>query len=113
MDTIEFISQSLRQVHIRLVASCEGLTQDQVLWRPAPHANNIGFILWHVARAVSSATAWQCGHLPAYTRNSASLRMRLHLATAWGSGRCQYRRSRRCWITLGRRTHGLWSSSPR
>ena len=50
MDTIEFISQSLRQVHIRLVASCEGLTQDQVLWRPAPHANNIGFILWHVAR---------------------------------------------------------------
>ncbi len=50
MDTIEFISQSLRQVHIRLVASCEGLTQDQVLWRPAPHANNVGFILWHVAR---------------------------------------------------------------
>ena len=38
-------------MHIRLVASCEGLKQDQVLWRPAPHANNIGFILWHVARA--------------------------------------------------------------
>ena len=50
MDTIEFVSQSLRQVHIRLAISCEGLTQDQVLWRPAPHANNIGFILWHVAR---------------------------------------------------------------
>ena len=51
MDTVEFISQSLRQVHIRLLASCEGLTQEQVLWRPAPTANNIGFNLWHVARS--------------------------------------------------------------
>ena len=51
MDTIEFVSQSLRQVHIRLLASCEGLAQEQVLWRPVPTANNIGFILWHVARA--------------------------------------------------------------
>ena len=50
MDTVEFIHQSLRQVHVRLLGSCEGLTQEQVLWRPAPAANNIGFILWHVAR---------------------------------------------------------------
>jgi uncharacterized damage-inducible protein DinB len=51
MNTIEFISQSLQQVQIRLLATCDGLADEQVLWRPSPHSNNIGFILWHVARA--------------------------------------------------------------
>ena len=57
MDTVGFISQSLHQVQIRLEASCEGLTQEQVLWRPLPHSNSIGFILWHVARAEDNRTA--------------------------------------------------------
>ncbi len=57
MDTVEFISASLRQVRIRLSATCEGLTQEQVLWRPAPHANSIGFILWHMARAEDNRIA--------------------------------------------------------
>ena len=51
MNTAIFISQCLEQVQIRLRATCEGLSQEQVLWRPFPHANSIGFILWHVARA--------------------------------------------------------------
>ena len=50
MDAISFISDTLRQVQLRLLATCHGLTQDQVLWRPASHANNIGFILWHLTR---------------------------------------------------------------
>lgn len=51
MDTIQFISQSMAQVQLRLLATCEGLTREQVLWRALPHANNIGFILWHVGRS--------------------------------------------------------------
>lgn len=51
LNTIEFISQSLQQVQIRLLATCDCLSDEQVLWRPSPHSNNIGFILWHVARA--------------------------------------------------------------
>ena len=51
MDTVTFISDTLRQVHLRLMATCQGLTQDEVLWRPTPYANNIGFILWHLTRA--------------------------------------------------------------
>ena len=50
MDAATFISDSLRQVQFRLLATCDGLTQDQVLWRPSPQANNIGFILWHLTR---------------------------------------------------------------
>ena len=50
MDVVAFISDALRQVQLRLLATCQGLSQEQVLWRPLPHANNIGFILWHLAR---------------------------------------------------------------
>ena len=50
MDALTFISDALRQVQLRLLATCQGLTQDQVLWRPSLHANNIGFILWHLTR---------------------------------------------------------------
>lgn len=50
MDAVGFISDCLAQVHLRLLATCEGLSREQLLWRPAPTANNIGFILWHLAR---------------------------------------------------------------
>ena len=50
MDAVTFIWDTLRQVQLRLLATCQGLTQDQVLWRPTPYANNIGFILWHLTR---------------------------------------------------------------
>ena len=51
MDAVAFIWDTLRQVHLGLSETCQGLTQDEVLWRPFPLANNIGFILWHVTRA--------------------------------------------------------------
>ena len=51
MDSVNFISDWLEQVEIRLLGTCEGMTQEEVLWRPAPYANNIGFILWRVTRA--------------------------------------------------------------
>ena len=51
MNTVLFISQSLIQAQVRLLASCNGLAREQVLWRPALHANNIGFNLWHLARS--------------------------------------------------------------
>ena len=50
MDAVHFISNCLAQVHLRLMATCYDLTQYQLLWRPAPTANNIGFILWHLVR---------------------------------------------------------------
>ena len=50
MSTVQFISDCLQQTHIRLMATCDGLTWEQMLWRPAPTANNIGFILWHITR---------------------------------------------------------------
>ena len=45
-----FITDCLTQAQIRLAGTCEGLTDGQLRWRPAPAANNIGFILWHLSR---------------------------------------------------------------
>ena len=62
MDTLKFITDCLTQTHLRLAATCDGLTAAQMAWRPAPTANNIGFILWHVCRNEDSritATARQ------------------------------------------------------
>ena len=64
MDTIEFITQSLSQVQFRLHATCEGLTQEQTLWRPTGYANNIGFILWHMSRAEDYVTNRLRGETP-------------------------------------------------
>ena len=50
MDAAGFILDCLAQVHLRLMITCEGLSTEQLLWRPAPTANNIGFILWHLSR---------------------------------------------------------------
>ena len=50
MDAVAFISDCLAQVHLRLMATCKGLNSEQLLWRPVPTANNIGFILRHLAR---------------------------------------------------------------
>ena len=51
MDAITFIRQALTQAHERLMGSLDGLTEADVAWRPAPHANAILEIAWHVARA--------------------------------------------------------------
>ena len=50
MDAIDLISECLVSVLVRLVTTCKGLTVNQLEWRPKPNANNIGFILWHMAR---------------------------------------------------------------
>ena len=64
MELLEFISESLAQVHLRLMETCEGLTQEQVLWRPVPGTNNIGFILWHMSRAQDNTARQLAGGGP-------------------------------------------------
>ena len=67
MDTTTFVRQSLQQAHVRLQATCGGLSDEQARWRPAPHSNSISFILWHIARVedelvtaeTAGPTLWQ------------------------------------------------------
>ena len=50
MDTIKFVEQCLNEAHERLVKSFQGLSQEELVWRPAPQANCIAEIMWHLAR---------------------------------------------------------------
>ena len=61
MNTLEFIADCLAQTHLRLMATCDGLSAEQMAWRPAPTANNIGFILWHLVRNEDSRVSNTAG----------------------------------------------------
>jgi uncharacterized damage-inducible protein DinB len=51
MDALTFVRHSVTQVHQRLLATLDGIDDDTLVWRPAPHANSIIELAWHVARA--------------------------------------------------------------
>jgi uncharacterized damage-inducible protein DinB len=51
VEILTFIRHSLNQVHERLLATLQGLDEPTLVWRPAPEANAIIEIVWHVARA--------------------------------------------------------------
>lgn len=48
--TTEILTDAFDRVREGLPAQLEGLTAEQVLWRPAPNANSIGWLAWHLAR---------------------------------------------------------------
>ena len=76
MNTTQFIADCITQTHLRLHATCDGLTVEQTLWRPAPTANNIGFILWHMGRHEDS-------RVTATARGSAGFEADLWVADEW------------------------------
>jgi hypothetical protein len=47
---LEQLRVERRDAHQRLLGLVADLTDDQLRWRPGPHAPSIGFHLWHVAR---------------------------------------------------------------
>lgn len=48
--TTEILTDAFTRVRDGLAAQFEGLSVEQVLWRPAPDANPIGWLAWHLAR---------------------------------------------------------------
>lgn len=56
------------QAHERVIKVVGDLTDEQLRYRPAPKAHNIGFILWHLARAddnvvfdLTGRSVWESG----------------------------------------------------
>jgi hypothetical protein len=50
MELKEFIEKVLADYRHRLFLALDGLTPEELAWRPGPEANSIAFIVWHVAR---------------------------------------------------------------
>ena len=50
MEALKFVEQCLNESYERLIKSLRGLSPEELVWRPAPHANCIAEIVWHVVR---------------------------------------------------------------
>lgn len=50
MDAKQMVITSLKQTQGYLNRSLEGLTQEDIAWKPGEHCNSISFILWHATR---------------------------------------------------------------
>ena len=49
--TNEVVADALARVHELVPAVLDGLSRDDVLWRPDAGANSIGWLIWHLTRA--------------------------------------------------------------
>lgn len=50
MTLNEFITDALEKENGFLLEALDGLSPDALAWQPAPGANSIGWILWHMVR---------------------------------------------------------------
>lgn len=50
MELKDYIAESLERVRAATLNIVKDLTPEELVWRPGPDANHIGFLLWHVAR---------------------------------------------------------------
>ena len=51
MDVMQLVAETLEEIDADLETALEGLTTEEVEWRPSDEANSIGFTLWHLIRA--------------------------------------------------------------
>ena len=58
MDLKDFIEDALEEFNARLYQTLDGLSTEELSWRPDSQANSIAFIVWHVARVEDRWTQW-------------------------------------------------------
>ena len=54
MSQLNFVRDSLRNLHNSMSEATDGLTEEQAHWRPGDRGNHIGFIAWHYTRTVDN-----------------------------------------------------------
>jgi uncharacterized damage-inducible protein DinB len=50
LKAIDLIKMSLEENRDYVARAIEGLSKDELAWKPKPHSNSIAFLLWHLAR---------------------------------------------------------------
>ena len=64
MAVVEFIQRCLDQNYRSLVYCLEGLTPEELSWRPNLHCMSIGFIAWHYCRVMDMWIVERCKGVP-------------------------------------------------
>ncbi len=89
MDVMQLVAETLEEIDRDLESALEGLTRDEVEWRPSDDANSVGFNLWHLIRAEDhwlSVFAQGKDHL--FQRNGWDRKWQMVGAgTGWGYGK--------------------------
>jgi hypothetical protein len=75
-DTLDLAKQRSKMTRELVLKVIDGLSDDQLAWRPAPRAHSMGWTLWHIARCADKFAA-QVGGTP-------ELWVKDGLATKWG-----------------------------
>ncbi|MEX0761208.1 MAG: DinB family protein [Dehalococcoidia bacterium] len=57
MNLPEFVVKVVDTVHSEVQQSLDGMTLEQLMWRPTPHSNSMGWLAWHIARMQDSRAA--------------------------------------------------------
>ena len=50
MDVMQLVAETLQEIDRDLESALQGLTTEEIDWRPSEEANSIGFNLWHNLR---------------------------------------------------------------
>lgn len=61
MRSVQLILASLDRIHEIVPAILDDVTREDVLWRPDPGANSIGWLIWHLTRAEDAALSLASG----------------------------------------------------
>src|SRR6266702_132750 len=75
-DTLELAKQRSKTTRELVLKVVDGLTDEQLAWRPAPRAHSMAWTLWHIARCADKFAAqlgdtkeiWACEGLAAKWR---------------------------------------------
>jgi len=75
-DTLELAKQRSKMTRELVLKVVDGLSDEQLAWRPAPRAHSMAWTLWHLARCADKFAA-QVGNTP-------EIWLREGLAAKWG-----------------------------
>ncbi len=56
-DALELAKHRAKLVHQQILKLVDGLTDEQLAWRPLPRAHSLGWTLWHLARTADTFQA--------------------------------------------------------
>jgi uncharacterized damage-inducible protein DinB len=57
----ELLTDAFGRIEETALAAIDGLSEDQLAHRPAPEANSIAWLVWHLARVQDDHVAWVAG----------------------------------------------------
>ncbi len=81
------LEDGFERIHEGVPAVVEGLSTDELLWRPDPDANHIAWLVWHLSRQQDEQVAHLAGRTSAWTEGGWADRFSLpYPARAHGYG---------------------------